>query len=357
MKRFIDIYIPISKCNLKCHYCYVWTNGNRNKEQSKFKYSAEYIGQALSKERLGGSCHFNMCGQGETLIPKEIVGIIKNILMQGHYIMVVTNGLITKRFNELLEFPWELRKNLGFKFSFHYLELLRTNQMKNFFNNINMVKKFGCSFSVELTPSDELEPYIEDIKTISLERLGAYCHVTIPRIEIDSTVPLLSKHTMEEFKKIWSVFNSELFDFKLTTWQIKRKEFCYAGAWSGLLHIGTGELTSCYGSHISQNIFKDISKPIKEIPIGKCCRVSHCYNSHAFLTLGNIPSIKTYTYGQMRNRQCDDGTEWLNAEMKECLNSRLEDCNKLDYNALDTAKIMRNKITIMISKCWNKIGK
>ena len=76
------------------------------------KYPAEVVGQSLSKERLGGTCMFNICASGETLIPHEIVDYTKAILQQGHYVMIVTNGMLKKRFEEFAGFPEEYRKRL-----------------------------------------------------------------------------------------------------------------------------------------------------------------------------------------------------------------------------------------------------
>ena len=54
--------------------------------------------KALSKERLGGICLINFCGGGETLLPPEIVKYIRVLLEEGHYIMIVTNATVSKRF-------------------------------------------------------------------------------------------------------------------------------------------------------------------------------------------------------------------------------------------------------------------
>lgn len=82
------------------------------------------VKQAFNKTRLGGLCMVNICAQGETMLPPQMIEIIKSILENGHYVMVVTNGTLKKRFEEVCSFPEELRKRLFFKFSFHYLELM-----------------------------------------------------------------------------------------------------------------------------------------------------------------------------------------------------------------------------------------
>lgn len=355
MKRFIDIHVPVTTCNLQCHYCYVSQENVRNTKPTEFMYSPQHIGRALSRERLGGICHFNMCGLGETLIPPQIIDITREILSNGHYIMIVTNGLLTERFDKFIELPDEYRKRLGFKFSFHYLEFKKRNLLNVFLGNVKKVKESGISFSIELTPNDELEPYIDDIKKICNDNFGAYCHVTIPRDMNKEDIELLSKHNIDDFVKIWGTFNSELFNFKYSTWEVKRKEYCYAGAWSGLLNIGNGEFTACYGSRISQNIFKDISKPIEFIAVGHGCKMPHCYNSHSFLALGNIPGIRTCLYSEERNRlNKNDDTEWLNKEMKEFLSHRLEDYND-EFNFSDKVNNEMKICRVYCRKAFRKV--
>lgn len=94
MKRFIDCGIGTYACNLRCHYCYVAQNFLFTQKVPNFKYSAEHVGRSLSKERLGGTCMFNICASGETLIPHDVVDYTKAILAQGHYVMIVTNGML-----------------------------------------------------------------------------------------------------------------------------------------------------------------------------------------------------------------------------------------------------------------------
>lgn len=324
MKRFIDIHVPVTHCNLRCHYCYVPQTNMRDTKATPMNYSAHHIGNSLSVKRLGGICHINICGLGETLILDNIVEITREILKQGHYVMIVTNGTLTKRFQEFTVLPEEYRKRLGFKFSFHYLELQRLNLLEHFFDNIRLVKENGMSFSLEMTPCDELEPYIEEIKESCYKHVGALCHLTIPRDMTKDDIVLLSHHDFKSFYEIWKTFDSEMFEYKALLWEEKRKEFCYAGAWSGMLNIGNGILRQCYGNCSSQNIMKDINKPIEFIPMGHCCDMPHCYNSHSLLGLGCIPELKG-NYALERDRiDKRDGSHWLTKEMNEFLSNGLD---------------------------------
>ena len=137
LKRFIDVAVPVQTCNLRCKYCYIAQEKKFLEALPYFMYDAKTIGKALSKERLGGVCHLNLCGGGETLLPPQMTEIITELLKEGHYIAIVTNGTITKRFEELCELPLEMRKRLLFKFSFHYLELKRLNMFDKFWSNVH----------------------------------------------------------------------------------------------------------------------------------------------------------------------------------------------------------------------------
>lgn len=328
IKRFIDCGLPSFTCNLRCTYCYVAQNFLFSQQIPQFKYPAEIVGKALSKERLGGTCMFNICASGETLLPKVTVDYTKAILEQGHYVMIVTNLLATKRLVEFSQFPKELRERLFFKVSFHYLELKEKNLFDKFFANIDMIKKMGASFTLEITPCDELIPHIDEIKEMSIFRVGALPHITVARDESKPDYPLLTKYSKEEYKNIWGVFDSMMFDYKMSVFGEKRKEYCYAGNWTATLNLMTGTLKQCYSTNYFTNIYKNIDKPIKFVNMGHGCKAPHCHNAHAFLTFGSIPSLEAPFYAELRNRICVDGTEWLNEKMKSFMYTKLVDSNE-----------------------------
>ncbi len=354
IKRFIDCYIPTETCNFRCQYCYIAQHRKFNNKVAKFIYSPDYIGKALSKERLGGVCMLNLCAGGETLIAEEVIDVTEKILEEGHYVMIVTNGSLTDRFKRIAKFPKKLLNHLFFKFSFHYLELKRMNIIDNFFDNIDMMKNAGASFTVEITPNDELEPYIDDIKRISMERLGTLPHITIGRKDSED-IPPLTQHKWEDYIKIWEQFDSNLFKFKESIFGIKRTEFCYAGLWSGYLNLVTGDLRQCYCGIKIDNIYEDINRPIKFLPIGNNCTMPHCYNGHAFLSFGDIPELDTPSYDILRNRKCKDGKEWLTKDMRKFMQSKLKESNE-ELDEINKKKINKKvKKKILLSKIKGKV--
>lgn len=351
INKLIMCHIPVTTCNLRCEYCYITIQEHWKNALPVFDHSPEVIGAAFSQERLGGTCLINMCGGGETLLPLEMPQIIKEILKQGHYIEVVTNGTVTKRFEEISKFPPELLERLTFKFSFHYLELKRLNMIDEYFSNINMMKEAGCSFTVEMTPYDELEPYTDEIKDTCIKKMGGLCHLTIARNDLDKNISVLSKHSLEDYINIWSQFDSEMLRFKSTIFNKKRKEFCYAGLWTANIRIGSGDYSQCYGSPIIGNIYDDLSKPIKFKAIGKC-PVAHCYNGHALLTLGVIPEIDSPTYADIRNIKFNDGTQSYKPKMYEFTSGKLINSNN-KLSKIDQNKTIA-KSTLVFSK-WKSI--
>ena len=124
----------------------------------------------------------------------------------------------------------------------------------------------------------------------------------------------------------------------MSTFNVKRTEFCYGGVWTAHLNLGSGILKQCYCGAVIQNIFKDVKSPIKWAAIGNNCGEPHCHNSHVWLTLGAIPEMATPTYASMRNRVCIDGSEWLTDRMKNFLSGKLADNNVLySQEEMDTA--------------------
>ena len=118
IKRYIDIYIPTETCNLRCHYCYIAQLKKFNSKIAKFSHSPEEMRKALSKKRLGGVCLINFCAGGETLFSAEVLPVVRELLLEGHYVMIVSNGTISKRFDEIAELPEDLRSHLFIKFSY-----------------------------------------------------------------------------------------------------------------------------------------------------------------------------------------------------------------------------------------------
>ena len=330
VKRLLLLHIPTAQCNLQCKYCYVKQRNEWKKEKKSFARSPEFIAKALSKDRVGGTCYVNLTAGGETLLDPEVLELIE-LLLEEHFVEVVTNGTLTERFRVLAKLPPQKLKRLVFKFSYHYDELKRLGIIDRFFENVNLMKQCGCSFTIEMVGSDNQIEEIDELKRLCMQKLGAVPLVTLPRNEKNTNLDIYTKLERSKYIEIWeNNFNSKFLDLKLKLLGEKRNEYCYAGCWSLFINLGTGFAQPCYGQLINQNIFVNINKPIKWIAVGKCCSQPYCYNGHAFLTFGIIPELDMPTYFDVRNRNCED-RDWIVNEVKDFYKSKLYESNEEGY--------------------------
>ena len=339
IKRFIDIYIPTEVCNLKCSYCYIAQRDGFTGKVNLIQRTPEEVCRALSKKRFGGTMFLNFCAGGETLINAELLPILHALLEEGHYVQVVTNGTLTERFNQIASWEPDILERLFIKFSFHYLELKRLHLFETFWNNISIMREHGVSFTLEITPCDEMIPYIPEIKKVSMEHVGAYPHITVARNNQTKNLEILTSLDRENYKKTWGVFNSAMFDLKMKLLQEKRTEYCYAGEWTLYLNLATGDLKQCYKGDIIDNIYESAENPIHFRPIGRGCREAFCFNGHAWLTWGAIPELDIPTYEHIRNRQTSDGKEWLTPVIKGAFSHKLNESNVILENLDSKPKV------------------
>lgn len=352
IKYFIGCNVPVFVCNFRCRYCYLGHHEHAYEGGIKpFAQSPDYIADYFSVERMQGLCYFNFCAFGETFLHPELIELVSKLTEQGHFVDIITNGTISKNIDKLIEtLNGFQRKRLLIKFSFHYLELKERDVMSIFVENVNKVKEAGISYSIEITPHDELIPYIDEIKEFSLKNFGAWPHITVARNEATDEIELLTKLSREEYIKTWSVFDSGMFDFKIDIFNKKRCEFCYAGLWSLQLNLATGNYTQCYAGDVLGNIQ---DKKLHLRAIGKC-RQPHCFNGHAFLTYGLIPELDTPAYAVMRERVKNDGGQWLQTEAKAFFSTKLVDANTT-YTEEEKRKALKKGKYYKINSVYQRI--
>ena len=329
IKRFIDIYVPTEKCNFKCSYCYLGQKNKQNGEINPIGHSSKEIRDALSMKRWGGTMFLNFCAGGETLLGEDILPVILELLKEGHFVQIVTNGSVSGRFREISKWSKEYLDRLFVKFSFHYIELKRLNLLDNYFENVQLMRNNGVSISLEITPCDDMLPMREEMKSVCLEKVGAMPHITVARDESSPGWEILTTLSKDEYIEAWKSFESPMFDLKMKLLSEKREEFCYGGEWTFSLNLSNGSLKQCYRGDVIDNIYKNINDPIHYHPIGHNCRECYCYNGHAWMTWGCIPDVQMPTYAEMRNRKSADGTEWLSETIKGAFSEKLEHANTI----------------------------
>lgn len=328
MNKLILLFIPTNSCNLKCEYCLVSHTNEWDRSDINFKYPVEHIIKALSPERLGGSCFINLTAQGETLLYKDVVKLIDGLLKYGHHVEIITNGMVENRIDEILSLSDELIQNLFFKISYHYEELTSKGIINKFWNNVNKIKNSPCSYTLEIMPNDKLVNHIDDACSQCMNHVGALCHATVGRDDSKNGKELLTSMSKEDYVKTWSKLDSTMFKLKMELFGVKRKEFCYAGKWSLLIDISSGEAEQCYGRMNTQNVFKDLSKPIHFVPVGHTCTQAYCFNGHAHIAWGMIPEYKSATYFEIRNRNDVNGDNWVKSGCEGFFKQKLSDNNR-----------------------------
>lgn len=313
IQKFIEIHIPTGTCNLRCEYCYI---GGR-REVDNIPYSLEQIRAAFSAKRLGGCCFISICSDGETLISSIVPEIVEVLLKEGHYVAVVTNGTITKNIDKCLAIDYSMLERIFFKFSFHYKELKRIGLMDKFFENVNKVKNSPSSFTVEYTTNDDDIAYMDEMKKICVDNIGAIPHINIPRDDSRKNLGVCSKYSYNNYVKKYNSMglDSSMFRFKEQFVRTKYKDYCYAGERYLWVNLGTGYSCQCYGRPLLQKFVEEYDKPIKWLPVGNNCSVERCYVDHSMMTLGvaEYPKCTKYkvTYDVIRNRRCEDGSMWV----------------------------------------------
>lgn len=337
IKKIFLFSIPMSICNFRCHYCYLaQRDASFQGIHPEMKYNPETFSQAMRQERVGGVAFGNFCADGETLLVKDIDQYVLAFVKEGHYAEVVTNLTVTNVLDKFLAWDKKLLKHLEFKCSFHYLELKKNGLLERFAENVKRIWAAGASATIEITPSDELVPYIDEVLSFSQKNFGAAPHLTIARNDRTQGIEYLTKMNMGTYNSVWSVFHSDLWEFKKTIFGVKQDDFCYAGSWSMFVNLCTGEARGCYFSEIFCNIYEELDSPIPQKPVGKC-KLAHCYNGHALMTFGLIPGVTDVRYDQVRDRICVDGSHWLQPELKEFYHTRLIESNKPYSKALKNA--------------------
>lgn len=344
IKKFIEIHFPFGVCNMQCSYCYI---GQHCKEMKEMRYSVDEIKKAFSKKRLGGCCLINICSDGETMIHPSMPSVIKVLLEEGHYVMVVTNGTMTNRFKECLMFPVELLKHLFFKVSFHYEEMEKMHMLDIFFDNVRMIKESACSLTVEYIVCDDTWENIEQFKETCLRQLGTYPQMNMPRDGRKHSLGICSVYSWENYIKKYEQLGiaSEFFTFRKQMFGKRYNKFCYAGQRSLWINMGTGCSYQCYALPPLQ-YFMDYRRPVRWLAIGEHCNVAHCYSNHAFMTLGVTSCLdgSKYrpTYDEIRDRMTLDGTSWLKPEFQKIFKEGVSrrECSEMEKNIINRFNIL-----------------
>lgn len=326
MQKYIGINIPENICSLDCQYCYLSLNPNRRFENinNNNPHLPLFIRWQLRREILGGSCLIGLTASGETLVADKIVEVCCELLKEGHYLHIVTNGLATQKIKEIIYEARGYAKNILFKLSFHYLELSKKNLLNKFVESVRVIEDSAASYTIELMPHDELIPYISDVLSFSKEHFGAYPHLTIGRNN-KAGYKLLTKQTFREYYNTWKVFDSEMFEMRMKLYLTKGTN-CNAGRLSFFFNLYTGQMKRCVFHENAGNLYLDgLSKDGFE-RVGDFCPLESCYNCHVYAPFGILPTDSPVpTYMTIRDRIKTNGEHWIKKDMREFLDIKLHE--------------------------------
>lgn len=364
IKKILLMHVPMSICNFRCHYCYLAQRDEAyQNQQPKMQYTPEEVARACSVKRLGGLAYMNFCAEGETLLTKDIDLYVRALVEEGHYAEIVSNLTITPMLEKILAWPQNILKRVEFKCSFHYLELKKRGLLDIFAQNVQKIWEAGASANIEITPSDALIPYLDEVKAFSLANFGALPHITIARDDRTKGIEKLTQLSEAAYAQTWGQFDSDFWKYKMEIFGKPRKGFCYAGKWSAYINMATGQATQCYIGEWIGNAFANPDAPFPEKPIGKC-PIAHCYNGHMLMTLGLIPGDTEIRYGDIRNRVREDGSMWLQPELLAFFNSQCIESNER-FSRTEEKKMLRKRKTRnilrfprrMAGKIWRAVRK
>lgn len=350
IKYFINVRVHTRGCNLKCDYCYLPQFNHKNDgEANTLRYPLQNVLQAFSKERLGGKCHIQIIGDGETLLPLDIEDIIQGLIREGHRVSVTTNGTITQKIKRIVEWSIEESKqsDISFVLSLHYLELQRLGFLDAFADTVEFLREKGIGFHVNLTMGGSYVPVIDDIMEYCESKLRVKpdenLFVDVARNEgKDGEIEVITgRYSKEEYYNAVKRFNSQGFEREWREFGQRINGFCYAGSWAFMLDLTTGLCTQCLGKNdINKfNFFESIDKKLALEPVGYRCKEPFCKCG-----MINNMNVMPEEY-ESKNAYCDLylGNRLFSEEEKARSNRRSIELEQLKKSSIYIAACFRDK--------------
>jgi hypothetical protein len=306
---------------------------NEEQTQAQLPVSMEVLAKAFSVKRMGGVCLFNLCAAGETLLWEQLPQLAGLLLKLGHYVAIATNCIPTKQLQQLLDAAQGNEYRLFIKCSLQYIELKHRGLIDKFFDNIDLVKSAGASFTVEMITNDESISLIPEIQQVCLARTGALPHIAQARDQSVSTMKRLTQLPLEEHIKTWQNFTSSLFNYQQKHYENKRTEFCHAGDFWADVDLANGIMRQCFGAGKVADLYQAPDEPIRYVAIGYECPSAHCQCAFFVSVFVNAFGEAEWeqnlpTYADERDRVCADGSHWLTPTMLEAFSHRCSEFHK-----------------------------
>ncbi len=323
MKKYIGLHITENNCNFDCEYCYLALNPQRRYADLNRRnpHLPQYVRSCLSYKKLGGSCLIGITGSGETMLADGINDLCIELLKEGHYLHIVTNGTVINKIQDLISRAGEYSRHIIFKLSFHYNELKKHNLLDRFSEVVRLIEESKASYTIELLPYDGIIDFISEIKDYSFKNFGALPQLTIARDEKRGT-RLLSDMSFEKYISTWKEFDSEMLELRRQLYMTKGKN-CLAGPLGFFVDLFSGNVKHCVYHEVVGNIYLNDLSEIDLTKVGNTCPLPYCFNCHVYAALGILPVENVLTYGEIRDRVKTDGSHWIKEEMMSYLKVKL----------------------------------
>lgn len=292
--RCVLLKFPQEECDLRCSYCYLRSRPRHGRAWFLDRHTPKAIADALAPDRMGGVCFFYGYADGEPLLHPVNMRILATLAAQEHFTAVTTNlnsdGVL--RLEE--EVPSRDRWRVLVLASLHYGELCRRNRLDCFFDHLSRLREAGFWCRIRLCLAPEYLPVIDEIDELCKRRTGQLPLLTRWR------GPGMDDTDMEALDRVG--IRSPVYRLQRRCADVKRREFCLAGAKSAVLDLGDGTVRACLAEP-PRGFFKpDDSGSIRLFPgnpVGRNCHARWCMCCSLLLPWGVIPGFDAGSWGEL----------------------------------------------------------
>lgn len=292
--RCVLLKFPQEECDLRCSYCYLHSRPSHGISWFLERHTPEVIADALAPDRMGGVCFFYGYADGEPLLHAVNIKILAALAARGHFAAVTTNLNSDGVLRLEKEVPVQDRWRVLILASLHYWELCRGNRLDRFFDHLSRLREAGFWCRIRLCLAPEYLPALDEIDELCKRRTGQLPLLTRWR------GPGTSDPEMEALDRVG--MRSPVYRLQKQCADVKRREFCLAGAKSAVLDLGDGTVRACLAEPC-RGLFDptdpDTVRFFLGEPVGRECHARWCMCCSLLLPWGVIPELDPGSWGDL----------------------------------------------------------
>lgn len=285
--RCVLLKFPQTECDLHCAYCYLRTGRREAAGDFLRRHAPDSIAESLSPERLGGPCFFYGYADGEPLLHDANIRLLSALAARGHFVAVTTNLNAADSGKLESAFVPGDRWRVLFLASLHWNELRRTKRLDAFFDTMDCLRAAGFSCRIRLCLAPEYLSEWEAIDELCLRRTGQ-----LPLLTRWRGPEMADTGMMDSLDRVG--MRSPVYRLQKQCADVKRREFCLAGAKSAVLDLGDGMVRACLAEPCS-GVFDPTDPDTVRLflgnPVGRECHARWCMCCSLLLPWGVIPEL------------------------------------------------------------------